>query len=283
MVTLTVYRGDRIVQELDLEGPEIRIGRGADNSVVLPDDGKGVSRAHAVLRLENGSPVLYDRESQNGTFLEGKRIKRAVIQPGQDIVIGPYRLVVMSFDATDPDPGATGTVITPRTTPLPAATPSALASPPDPTPRDIPPAPAQHTPSTGVTPCRHDRARANRADAAGAGATATCRRLRRGGNRPRRVGGSVDLAATAGYKDRPLGYQGDHDEHDDLGDHHDPGAGGRPARRNARSSRERNGRRGRYVRVKAIHDSGNAIRGRLDGVSAGTERRATTRSSDRLA
>src|SRR5688572_13651313 len=102
MLTLTVYRGDRIVQELDLNGPEIGIGRNADNAVVLPDDGRGVSRAHAVLRVENGSYVLYDRDSQNGTFLDGKRIKRAVIQPGRDIVIGPYRLVLTSVETADP-------------------------------------------------------------------------------------------------------------------------------------------------------------------------------------
>jgi predicted component of type VI protein secretion system len=145
MLTLTVYRGDRIVQELDLDGPEIGIGRNADNAVVLPDDGRGVSRAHAVLRVENGSYVLYDRDSQNGTFLDGKRIKRAVVQPGQDIVIGPYRLVLMSVEAADADPGPTGTVIASRTTP-PRALP---ASAREATPPVIAPAPMQSTPAKG--------------------------------------------------------------------------------------------------------------------------------------
>ena len=144
MVTLTVYRGDRIVQELDLEGSEIRIGRGADNAVVLPDDGKGVSRAHAVLRVENGSAVVYDRDSQNGTFVDGKRVKRALVQPGQDIVIGPYRVVLVSVEAAEEDPGQSSTVIAPRTTPPPGPPPSA----PDATPRDVTPAPSQNTPRT---------------------------------------------------------------------------------------------------------------------------------------
>jgi pSer/pThr/pTyr-binding forkhead associated (FHA) protein len=153
MVTVTVYRGDRIVQELDLDGPEIAIGRNADNAVVLPDDGRGVSRAHAVLRVENGSLVLYDRDSQNGTFLDGKRIKRAVIQPGQDIVIGPYRLVLMSVEAADPDPGPTGTVIASRTPP-PSAAPVAT---PEPTP------PVMTRPQTQSIPATGSRATGSRA------------------------------------------------------------------------------------------------------------------------
>jgi tetratricopeptide (TPR) repeat protein len=147
MLSLTVYRGDRIVQELDLDGPEIGIGRNADNKVVLPDDGRGVSRAHAALRIENGATVLYDRGSQNGTFVDGKRIKRAVVQPGQDIVIGPYRLVLMSVEAADadPDPGPTGTVLAARTTPPGAFTPP----PAEATPAEVVPAHSQNTPATG--------------------------------------------------------------------------------------------------------------------------------------
>jgi len=129
MFTLTVYRGDRIVQELDLEGSEIAIGRSVDNQVVLADDGKGVSRVHAVLRDENGAYVLSDRNSQNGTFLEGKRVKQAVVQPGQDIVIGPYRLVLSPRDAE-----AAGTVVASRSA-VPVVPPTAQR--PTPTPAQI--------------------------------------------------------------------------------------------------------------------------------------------------
>jgi pSer/pThr/pTyr-binding forkhead associated (FHA) protein/tetratricopeptide (TPR) repeat protein len=93
MFTLKVFRGDKVVQELDLDGPEIKIGRSPDNQVALADDGKGVSRVHAVIRLEDGNYVLSDANSRNGTYVDGKPIKRMVIQPGQDFVIGPYRLV----------------------------------------------------------------------------------------------------------------------------------------------------------------------------------------------
>ena len=132
MLTLTVFRGDRIVQELDLEGHEILIGRSSDNHVVLPDDGKGISRVHAMLKVEDGSYVLYDRNSQNGTYVEGKKIKREVLQPGQSFVIGPYRVVVNVENAADVDPGAAVTMLRAPSDPIPApaAAPNASATPP---------------------------------------------------------------------------------------------------------------------------------------------------------
>jgi pSer/pThr/pTyr-binding forkhead associated (FHA) protein len=116
MFTLKVYRGDKVVQELDLDAPEVKIGRSPDNAVVLPDDGKGVSRVHAMIRLEDGIYVLYDGNSRNGTFVDGKPIKRMPIQPGQDFVIGPYRLMFGSSDYS----GSMPTIVATRTEPSPA-------------------------------------------------------------------------------------------------------------------------------------------------------------------
>jgi pSer/pThr/pTyr-binding forkhead associated (FHA) protein/tetratricopeptide (TPR) repeat protein len=115
MFTLKVFRGDRIVQELDLNGPEVKIGRSPDNPVVLADDGKGVSRVHAIIRVEGDDFVLYDGNSRNGTFVDGKPIKRMVIEPGQDFVIGPYRLVFGAGDVS----GSMPTVVASRPTPPP--------------------------------------------------------------------------------------------------------------------------------------------------------------------
>lgn len=110
MFTLKVFRGDRLVQELDLDGPEVKIGRSPDNPVVLADDGKGVSRVHAIIREEDGHYVLYDSNSRNGTHVDGKAIKRMVIHPGQDFVVGPYRLRFGSAELS----GSMPTVVVPR-------------------------------------------------------------------------------------------------------------------------------------------------------------------------
>ena len=69
--------------------------------------------------------------------------------PVRDIVIGPYRLVLMSVEAADPDPGPTGTVVAARTTPprgSPAITPRR-----DPAGR-CPPTDPEHA-GDGVTYC----------------------------------------------------------------------------------------------------------------------------------
>jgi predicted component of type VI protein secretion system len=79
----------------------VRIGRFADNDVVLTDDGKAVSRHHAELRYENGVYVIRDLKSQNGTWIDAKRITHAVFGIGQHIAIGPYRLEMRPDEAPD--------------------------------------------------------------------------------------------------------------------------------------------------------------------------------------
>jgi pSer/pThr/pTyr-binding forkhead associated (FHA) protein len=111
MFSLTVYRGDKLVQELDFDTAEVNIGRKPENAVVLADDGKGVSRIHAILRVEDGEFVLYDGNSRNGTYVDGKPIKRVVIYPGQDFVVGPYRLVL---GASEVDESAAPTMVATR-------------------------------------------------------------------------------------------------------------------------------------------------------------------------
>jgi pSer/pThr/pTyr-binding forkhead associated (FHA) protein len=111
MFSLTVYRGDKLVQELDFDSAEVTIGRKPDNAVVLPDDGKGVSRVHAILKVENGEFVLYDGNSRNGTFVDGKPIKRVAIYPGQDFVVGPYRLILGASDTVESAPTMVATRI----------------------------------------------------------------------------------------------------------------------------------------------------------------------------
>jgi ABC-type multidrug transport system ATPase subunit/pSer/pThr/pTyr-binding forkhead associated (FHA) protein len=73
---------------------DIRIGRAADNDVVL--DEANVSRHHALLRL-NPLPSIEDLGSRNGTRIGPSLIRRADLAPGDEVGIGPYRL---SIDGT---------------------------------------------------------------------------------------------------------------------------------------------------------------------------------------
>ncbi len=93
MPKLTVMRGDDVVGVMDLASTDQRIGRGQDNDIVLPDEGKAVSRCHAELRHEGDGFVVIDLGSQNGTWINGERVTRAAVSAGAEIAIGPYRLV----------------------------------------------------------------------------------------------------------------------------------------------------------------------------------------------
>lgn len=98
MATLLVYRGDSLIERISIGEHDLRIGRQAENDVVLPDDGKAVSRYHAELRIENGTHVIYDLNSQNGTWVEASRVNRATLAVGQEAVIGPYRIRISADD-----------------------------------------------------------------------------------------------------------------------------------------------------------------------------------------
>jgi len=75
-------------------GSETVVGRGKEAQVRI-DDG-GASRAHArFLETPDGSYVVEDMGSTNGTFVDGKRVDRAELRSGDRIHIGPN--VIISF------------------------------------------------------------------------------------------------------------------------------------------------------------------------------------------
>jgi ABC-type multidrug transport system ATPase subunit/ABC-type multidrug transport system permease subunit len=77
-------------------GERLKIGRDGANDVVLDDP--NVSRFHAeVLRTDAGIE-LRDLASRNGTRVDGELTRRAVLDTGSEIGVGPYRLI---FDGTD--------------------------------------------------------------------------------------------------------------------------------------------------------------------------------------
>ncbi|MGW1953070.1 FHA domain-containing protein [Streptomyces sp. NPDC001920] len=65
----------------------VRIGRAADNDLVIDD--LVVSRRHAELRaLPDGTYEIADLGSHNGTYLNGGRVTRALVGPGDVVGIG---------------------------------------------------------------------------------------------------------------------------------------------------------------------------------------------------
>lgn len=66
----------------------VRFGRGSDNDVVLTDS--RVSGNHAVIELtDQGYYQLRDLNSSNGTFVNNQRVNQVVLQPGDNLRLGP--------------------------------------------------------------------------------------------------------------------------------------------------------------------------------------------------
>jgi diguanylate cyclase (GGDEF)-like protein len=76
------------------DGDATIVGRGKEAQVRIDD--AGASREHArFLETEDGTYVVEDMGSTNGTFVDGKRVERAELRSGDRIHIGPN--VVISF------------------------------------------------------------------------------------------------------------------------------------------------------------------------------------------
>lgn len=91
--TVEVKGGDSPVRL----GPEpLLIGRDQQNDVVLDDT--RVSRKHAEIRLRLGRYTLYDLQSTNGTYVNGRRVAEVVLNDGDRISVAGLDLVFHSAE-----------------------------------------------------------------------------------------------------------------------------------------------------------------------------------------
>lgn len=89
--TLLVIGGVDQGARFELEGSEFSMGRGIRNRVRILDT--EMSRHHAVLRYEDGAWLIIDRNSSNGTFVNGLQIKSHRLASGDQIAVGRTSLL----------------------------------------------------------------------------------------------------------------------------------------------------------------------------------------------
>lgn len=92
MPEFIVRLGDCEVQRLPLLAGDFAIGRGKDNDLVV--NNLNVSRHHARIMQRNGSLVLADLGSTQGTTLNGVRVHRALLYHNDILAIGRHRITV---------------------------------------------------------------------------------------------------------------------------------------------------------------------------------------------
>jgi hypothetical protein len=78
------------VRTVAMPGDSMRIGRSLSAHLRFEDP--TVSRRHAVLVTEEEGVRLLDDRSLNGVFVNGERIVSRVLEDGDEVVIGRYRL-----------------------------------------------------------------------------------------------------------------------------------------------------------------------------------------------
>lgn len=88
---LTLSLGGRTLERYEFDKPVVRVGRNEDCDI--PIDNLGISRYHAEVIHKDGFYLLRDLQSNNGTFVNGRRITTHALNDGDEISIGKFSLV----------------------------------------------------------------------------------------------------------------------------------------------------------------------------------------------
>jgi hypothetical protein len=138
----------------ELAGDELSIGREAGNDIVLGES--GVSRHHARLIAQGDGWVAVDLGSSNGMFVNGERVTRRPLAPGDQLRIGKHVFVYQGAAAPAPSlaPAPAPPAYAPVPPPAYAPAPPAYAPAPPAYPSQPPPAVAAGPPGVAEAPLR---------------------------------------------------------------------------------------------------------------------------------
>ncbi len=79
-----------VIKEVQLTKDRTTVGRRPYNDIVI--DNLAVSGEHAVLQMAGNEVYLEDLNSTNGTYVNGKAAKKQLLQNGDNVEIGKYRI-----------------------------------------------------------------------------------------------------------------------------------------------------------------------------------------------
>src|SRR5262249_25555523 len=84
------------------QGPGGVVGREPPSDIFVSDP--NLSRRHARFTLSSGQVIVEDLGSTNGTWLNAGRVQRAVLNPGEEVVLGSVRASVHVLERGSMDP-----------------------------------------------------------------------------------------------------------------------------------------------------------------------------------
>ncbi len=98
MAKVILITSEGRAKQIELESPQITVGRSGQSDIVL--HGIQVSRAHALLTSNQGVFSVRDLDSSNGTFVNGLQVQRHKLRHQDVIRIGDYELRFLERDVT---------------------------------------------------------------------------------------------------------------------------------------------------------------------------------------
>jgi pSer/pThr/pTyr-binding forkhead associated (FHA) protein len=92
MLKILYKFGDKVLQTIESDKRELIIGRNPDSDIRI--DNLGVSDRHARIFERDGRYTIEDLDSTNGTFVDERRITRAVLEINSEVIIGKHSLII---------------------------------------------------------------------------------------------------------------------------------------------------------------------------------------------
>lgn len=90
MAKLVLSLGGALVYQCFVDNDRMTVGREATNRIVVDDP--AVSREHAAIVTVGNDHIVEDLASANGTFVNGLRVPRRILQHGDVIELGRFKL-----------------------------------------------------------------------------------------------------------------------------------------------------------------------------------------------
>jgi pSer/pThr/pTyr-binding forkhead associated (FHA) protein len=112
MGKLVVSLDGVVIKQVDLTKEKTTLGRRPYNDIVI--DNLAVSGEHAVLQRVGDAVFIEDLNSTNGTYINGRAIRRQQLAHSDSVEIGKYKLRYLAHDQSAPEPPRP-----PRAVPMP--------------------------------------------------------------------------------------------------------------------------------------------------------------------
>ena len=106
-----------VIKEVTLAKDRTTLGRRPYNDIVI--DNLAISGEHAVLHMIGGDVYLEDLNSTNGTYVNGRAVKKQALEHNDVIEVGKYKIRFLVGSAASEGAGPVATVVPAPSGPIP--------------------------------------------------------------------------------------------------------------------------------------------------------------------